>query len=262
MFHRKHLPQKQAEIELCAIKMADRIDPSNTWHIGNAIVETKAELWTLKFPFGGRILYHIYTEDSKTILSVMKNIGVIIDGLVDFHKNHLYHRDLKLNNILYDKDHKVRIIDFGTALTELPHEEVDDIYKNIYIIWPFETIIVSGTKDNIFSNTIFDQYVNNDYFKPIAQFHQIDETEIRHNIINLRKTFRDPVELHREITKGIDVYSLGIALTHLILNKSVANALNNKQYCAIKSLTRQMIEPYTLDRLTMATVALKYQEIW
>jgi serine/threonine protein kinase len=266
MYHRKRLVKCNALHELESLAVADQIDPEDKWHIGHAIIETtdEEEIWTLKFKYGGKSLNHLHRESSETILLVLRGIVNIMDGLIQLHSHNLYHRDVKLNNILYDNDGVVRLIDFGTAITSLPDTEVDNLYDNIYTIWPFETQLLNGRpgSDCFFSDNIYGEYVNEPYYQPIRSLHELDPSEFRANAISLKRKFHDKVQLHREITKRIDVYSLGISLSHLLCKRSVRESLNPVQYESFKALCRKMIEPYTLERISVLKASLEYQGIW
>lgn len=252
MFHRKRLSSNDAKAELDMIGVADRIDPDNLWHIGHPTVEhhqistdgTGME-WTLVYPYGGRSLVHLHHESPTVIKIVLTNLKEILKGLSAFHRHGLYHRDVKVSNILYQTDGAVRLIDFGIATTV---DQADDpIYQNIYPVWPFEMVAISGTEDDIFSYDVFGEYTKHQYIQDILEFHMIDTNDFRLNIIALRKKYGK--KLHQAVTKGIDIYSFGVTLTHLLLHQSIRNALNIKCYRQLKSLARQMIEPYTDQRI-------------
>ena len=270
MWHRKRLSEKDALHELRILKLADQIDPDNLWHIGKAEVETKtgdAEggvEWTLKFKNGGRPLTNIYLEKPDLIKSVMRNLGTLIHGIAEFNKGGLYHRDIKLDNIVYNPEGKVKVIDFGISLDRLPDSAMDDtdLYENTYPIWPFETQVVSTNKADIFSDDVYLAYTKNKYYVDITRFHRIDTTELCANIINLRRKHGNDLELHQVITRCIDVYSCGVAVTHLLTMKEIRDTLSPVTYKKIKLLCRRMVEPYTTMRISIADAALKYRAAW
>lgn len=279
LYHRKRISQYSAQHELDALAVADCIDPDDQWHIGHVEVESKVQsyskncfepasassdrrIWTLKFKYGGKSLNHLHKESPDMIATVLKGLGNIMDGLVEFHHHHLYHRDVKVNNIVYSVDGLVRLIDFGTAIMDLPDTPTDPIYNNIYVVWPFETQLVNGCNSCIFTDPIYGEYVDDPYYKPVCKFHGLDPSELRANAINIKRKLPDKVVLHQEITKRIDVYSFGIMLSHLLCNKSISGVLTDRQYSELKLLSRKMVEPYTLERISMEQAARTFRGIW
>jgi serine/threonine protein kinase len=55
---------------------------------------------------------------------VSRLVSQIVDGVQFFQKNNLVHRDIKLQNILLDKDNNVKFTDFGLA-TKLSSRQVE-----------------------------------------------------------------------------------------------------------------------------------------
>lgn len=55
------------------------------------------------FPIGNHTLKHIFYQ--------------ILNGLTYLHNNNIYHRDIKLENIIIDKYNMIKIIDFGLSVT-------------------------------------------------------------------------------------------------------------------------------------------------
>ena len=52
-------------------------------------------------------------------------IKQIIKGILYFHKNNIIHRDLKLDNILFDvKTKTIKIIDFGFSIKAHPEKRL------------------------------------------------------------------------------------------------------------------------------------------
>ena len=266
--YHKRIDKYSAEYELINLEIADRADSAYKYHIGGAVVETQehkddTEIWTLKFPYGGTVLHNLrYCSCKDTIKKVLRNMDNVMEGLILFHHSDLYHCDVKSSNILYDKDYHVRLIDFGTA-QQLPITEVDPVYTNIYTIWPFETHMVSGSNDDIFSNYVFGEYIDEPYFQTVRSFHRLDVSELNSNIINLRRHFYgEPVELHKEIVRRMDVYGLGISLSHILSSSYVRTALSESCYRQLKQIVRKMIEPYTLKRIDLPDALTEWRAVW
>jgi serine/threonine protein kinase len=262
MYYRKRLVDHLAKSELRAIKVVDQLDPEEQWHIGHPEIETKAEtLWTLKFKYGGKSFVHLRGESPSMILLALKGMSNIMNGILVMHQHNFYHRDIKISNMLYDEQGTVRLIDFGIAITELPSTGIDDLFAHIYPVWPFETQLVSGNT-GVYTTNIYGAYVDTSYYKSLQSLHSLDPSECRDNAVHLKRLFPDQVALHQEITKGIDVYSLGVTLSHLISDSSITRVLSTSQYNSIKRLSRKMVEPYTNHRISLTEAMKEYQGIW
>lgn len=258
--HRKRVTEPYAILEVNALQIAYDIDPEGQYHI-NGTVETvekrcdKDSLWTIKFPYGGKDLTKLHREKPEVIVKVLKNLPDLMMGISVFHNNNMYHRDLKLNNIVYDAACHVRLIDFGIATSISDDDHVDKIYENIYALWPFETLMISGQKD-IFNDNIYGDYISDNYYAKLNKIHHIDATEYKHNVITLRRAFRNrPHDLYSTVVKGIDVYSMGVSLSHLLTDQPVAEILGQSKQKQLLKLCRCMIEPYTKERISMSSAA-------
>lgn len=96
IYHRKRIEESLALDELEMLKAADQLDPRCIYHIGKPEVETKDHkgIWTIKMPYGGKTLNYLHMEDKDTILRVLSNISLLMNGIVKFHAAELYHRDI------------------------------------------------------------------------------------------------------------------------------------------------------------------------
>ena len=61
--------------------------------------------------------FEIYFQEKKHIpeVTIKKWIFQILDGLESIHSRRIIHRDIKPDNIMFDKEKNVKIIDFGTS---------------------------------------------------------------------------------------------------------------------------------------------------
>lgn len=261
IFYRKRVADYIAKPELEVIGKVDRLDPKEQWHIGFPEVETKVDkLWTLKFKHGGKSLGSLTKENPEIILKVFQGLAGVIEGLDIMNRNGIYHRDIKVNNILYNEQGVVRIIDFGIAIIGLPSSPMDEIFAHIYPVWPFETQLVSGNS-GVYTTSIYGAYIDHSYFKIIQSMHRLDPSECRDNAVNLKRRFPDGIKLHQEIIKHIDVYSLGVTLSHLLSDSNIIQALSIKQYHSIRDLARKMVEPYTSERISLSNALEEYRKI-
>jgi protein-serine/threonine kinase len=78
----------------------------------------------LEYASGGElfdyILNHRYLKDN----SARRLFSQLVSGVGYLHKKGIVHRDLKLENLLLDKNRNIIITDFGFANTFDPHEEL------------------------------------------------------------------------------------------------------------------------------------------
>lgn len=125
-----------------------------THYEGAMINKDMQDFYISKYEFGGDTLYnyfnlHVYnklkgsddeiikfiknnkfnSDDSKMIL---KNIKNLFEGLLHFHNNNVIHGDIKLDNIMFDKEkvksgHSIRFIDMGLS-SYIDVDEKHDIY--------------------------------------------------------------------------------------------------------------------------------------
>lgn len=264
IYHRKTICNEDAQHELKILNKIDKIDPSCLYHVGHAIIESSnRENTTIRFPYGGITMNKISQENMQNIRRVMTNLGTLLEGLSIVNKEGIYHLDVKVTNIVYTQtDFQPKLIDFGISKTVLGG--INDIFANIYSVWPFEVHLLSGETD-IFSTHIYGEYVNDDYLLPIFQIFQIDPTDIKFNIIRLRRYIRTDNtvrSLSEIIHSGIDIYSFGVMLGHLLLNQKVVSVLSTDEFSALIALGKSMTEPYTLERISLAAAAIKYHEVF
>lgn len=84
-----------------------------------------------KNKYGGIHLIYLENINGETLSNYLKNNTInneqitnimhqLLSGLEFLHKNKITHRDIKLNNIMIDNKHNIKIIDFGLAYYGLP----------------------------------------------------------------------------------------------------------------------------------------------
>ena len=124
----------------------------------------------------------------------LRNIFEAVDV---FNGNGIYHCDINLNNIVYSRDHGMRLIDFGVA-QRWPQQKDIDIFKGTYWPWPIEMHLLDGK-----SRLTMKDY--HDY--------KMDE------LVAL-PTERDLATINslspEDILKKIDVWDLGVVLLYLM----------------------------------------------
>ncbi|KAF1811337.1 Pkinase-domain-containing protein, partial [Eremomyces bilateralis CBS 781.70] len=91
------------------------------------MVETERHIGIiLEYASGGElfdyILNHRYLKDN----AARRLFAQLVSGVGYLHKKGIIHRDLKLENLLLDRNRNIIITDFGFANTFNPHDELDD----------------------------------------------------------------------------------------------------------------------------------------
>ncbi|XP_044577160.1 ribosomal protein S6 kinase alpha-5-like isoform X1 [Cotesia glomerata] len=76
----------------------------------------------LDYVNGGELFTHLYQRDHFTEDQVRIYIGEIIIALEHLHKLGIIYRDIKLENILLDREGHIVLTDFGLSKEFLPHE--------------------------------------------------------------------------------------------------------------------------------------------
>lgn len=80
----------------------------------------------LEYASGGELFDHILNHRYLKDQSARRLFAQLVSGVGYLHKKGIVHRDLKLENLLLDRNRNIIITDFGFANTFDPHEELDD----------------------------------------------------------------------------------------------------------------------------------------
>ncbi len=254
-FHRKTIDHEYAKFELAALKVADDIDPDDQYHVGHALIEGCHGIkTTLRFRYGGKHITTLYSYPKSDVIRIIKAFSNILRGLSLFNQHGFYHLDVKLPNILFNRDNDIfscRLVDFGVAESSvvLPNE----IFKHVYTVWPFEVHMLSGeNQDLIFTDNVFRDHIKHDYFDRVVKYLSLDVSDIRDNIAELRKL----PNVSAVIYNGIDVYSAGLALTQLLSTSPDIRFPDE-----LLELCRNMVCFHTQKRISISDAASRLQVI-
>ena len=70
----------------------------------------------LEYASGGDLFDYIFTIEEKFPEKIARfYFSSLMSGIDHLHQNQIMHRDLKLENLLIDKDYVLKIADFGLA---------------------------------------------------------------------------------------------------------------------------------------------------
>lgn len=88
---------------------------------------------------GKTLEYHLGKYGAFTEIKAAKVIKEIVTALAQCHNKGIIHRDLKLNNVLYqtkDEDSKVKLIDFGLSNWVKKDEKISGLCGNPFFMAP------------------------------------------------------------------------------------------------------------------------------
>ena len=103
-----------------------RIDHPNVIKLYDVIEDESNIMLAMEYIPGGSLKEYLKRKSNRKISEqeTRKYFGQIIDALRYLHGNHIYHRDLKLENILLDYKKDIKIIDFGYSIIWEPEDQL------------------------------------------------------------------------------------------------------------------------------------------
>ena len=110
--------QQTKKIVQNEIKVLKSIDHPNIVKLIDIIVSKDYMHIVLDYCDGLNLYEYMYNRGGKRLAeSLARRIFIqLLDAVSYLHRNNIYHRDLKLDNIMIDRTGKVTIIDFGFAI--------------------------------------------------------------------------------------------------------------------------------------------------
>lgn len=97
----------------CILKL---IDAGEDTLIENGKNKGPKPYLALEIAENGELFDYIFNGGKLDLPTVKYYIGQLTEGLIYLHTKGFAHRDLKLQNVLLDKDYNLKIADFGFAI--------------------------------------------------------------------------------------------------------------------------------------------------
>ena len=115
------------------IEIMKRIDHKNIVKLNEVIQNSKQILIIMEY-VNGISMREYYNKNiknqklnNKKELIIKKYFSQIFSAMSYIHKNHMAHRDIKLENILIDKNQDIKIIDFGFGMYN-PEDKLQNFF--------------------------------------------------------------------------------------------------------------------------------------
>lgn len=275
---------------------------ANVADINNCkIIENKPKIYQIIYEDGGldlqKLFYfnHIISKyPNLDIYEFLKKLLEILKGIETLLKNGLIHRDIKLDNILYNGD-KIILIDFGllTTVDDVYNKENTELYyyNNPSFHYPSEIFLFSALllKKEIPDSNIpyvhkflklLGDYIqknknkfnqNPEFLKEIGKLNSYLFAKSKSYNSYFKETYnKDTIPLFNmnEITmavgKKIDVYQIGMVLYELVIMMiTIYNPSDIKKIpIDVFQLLRGMLEPNPFERLDIGEVITKYSKLF
>ena len=170
--------------------------------------------------------------DTKSIYNFLKKTHSLFYGLTIMNKNNILHYDIKSANIVYN-DNKYKYIDFGISTTFNNKEKIkkralkEYLSNRIYIFYPFEIFYIFLKKKEIDLDIEKQIYKKRKNYENLSNIHKLFfnrnfEKELLNNISQIK----DKKITLNQIIEKLDLYSLGITITLILLQK-ISNITKN-----------------------------------
>jgi serine/threonine protein kinase len=264
------------------------------------IIENKPKIYQIVYEYGGMDLHKLFIQSHITaaypnfnIYQFLKKLTEVLKGLELLLKNGLVHRDIKIDNILYNGE-KIILIDFGllTTIEEVYKENnLELYYENDPFYYPNEMFLFSAL---LLKKEIADTKTPNIHklLKLVANFMAFNKGKFRQNPEYLKEIERlnsylfakstaynsyfketynkdtihlfDMNEIIMSISKKIDVYQIGIVIYQLVITIiTIYNPNEIKKIpLAIFQLLREMLEPNPFERIGITEAINKYSKLF
>ncbi len=264
------------------------------------ITENKPKIYQIVYEYGGMDLQKLFIQGHITtaypnlnIYQFLKSLLEVLKGLELLLKNGFVHRDIKMDNILYNGN-KIILIDFGLLTTV---EEVfkgtnlELYYENDPFYYPNEIFLFSALllKKEIADTNI--PYIHK-FLKLVANFMAFDKNKFSKNPEYLKEIERlnkylfakskaynsyfketynkdtihlfDMNEITLSVSKKIDVYQIGIVIYELVITMiTIYNPNEIKKIpLGIFQLLREMLEPNPFERIDITQAINKYSRLF
>ena len=128
------------------IEIMKRIEHKNIVKLNEVIQNSKQILIIMEY-VNGISMREYYNKNiknqklnNKKELIIKKYFSQIFSAMSYIHKNHMAHRDIKLENILIDKNQDIKIIDFGFGMYN-PEDKLQNFFCGTPNYMPPEIII-------------------------------------------------------------------------------------------------------------------------
>jgi serine/threonine protein kinase len=116
---KKGLSSSELELQKLETDIQQHLNHINLLHLDHVIQEQDYTYMIMELCDGGDLFEYVvnnYTKDDE--VKIKSIFSQILDAIEYLHDHEIYHRDIKLENILVQQDHIYKVADFGLATRE------------------------------------------------------------------------------------------------------------------------------------------------